>query len=275
MIVLKCGKEHFIFVIFRVNDPHSHLLVQVLPSIIRRFDVEIELLIVDDSALAGFSTGEVNSEVWSYFDAKRLATLYKLETGHRLLGRADAQLVNAATRATLMVALLKERGEISTEEMLCRTIHIGSLLYSPEPSRESDAAIRLSQLPQVSPHHACTLLDANLKRKVPHWTGGLLTNPDTGEQFWGVDRCGFLERRLLGLGRARTRAVGVEFDLHERLKYVSLPKRIRIRQLDEKPKFIELFYSFRSPYSQLCLKRLFKLADHYGIEVVVRPVNSH
>ena len=35
---------------------------------------------------------------------------------------------------------------------------------------------------------------------------------------------------------------------------------------------LELFYSFRSPYSQLCLKRFFRLAAHYGVPWTVKPV---
>jgi 2-hydroxychromene-2-carboxylate isomerase len=35
---------------------------------------------------------------------------------------------------------------------------------------------------------------------------------------------------------------------------------------------LELFYSFRSPYSYLCLKRTFDIADAFGLRLVVRPV---
>jgi len=36
---------------------------------------------------------------------------------------------------------------------------------------------------------------------------------------------------------------------------------------------LELFYSFRSPYSYLCLKSVFAIADSFGLKLVVRPVS--
>ena len=35
---------------------------------------------------------------------------------------------------------------------------------------------------------------------------------------------------------------------------------------------LELFFSFRSPYSYLCLKRVFEIADAFGLRLSVRPV---
>jgi 2-hydroxychromene-2-carboxylate isomerase len=35
---------------------------------------------------------------------------------------------------------------------------------------------------------------------------------------------------------------------------------------------LELFYSVRSPYSYLCLKRVYAIADAFGIELKLRPV---
>lgn len=37
-------------------------------------------------------------------------------------------------------------------------------------------------------------------------------------------------------------------------------------------KTLELFYSFRSPYSQIIVRRARQLAKHYGVPLIIRPI---
>lgn len=105
---------------------------------------------------------------------------------------------------------------------------------------------------------------AALRERLGHYLGA--TFHYAGEWYWGLDRLHYLEQRLEDLG-ARRRDGGPEI-LHPR-DSLRLPARYRGRLNGQR---LELFLSFRSPYSYIVLPRAFALADHYGAELDLRFV---
>ncbi len=103
---------------------------------------------------------------------------------------------------------------------------------------------------------------AACRERLGHYLGG--TFHYAGEWYWGIDRLHYLEARLDALG-ATGDAPSPQFP-RPRLRLVpSLAGSLRGHTL-------ELFFSFRSPYSYIVLPRVFALADHYGATLELRFV---
>jgi 2-hydroxychromene-2-carboxylate isomerase len=84
------------------------------------------------------------------------------------------------------------------------------------------------------------------------------------EWYWGVDRLGYLERRLSEMGRATGKIptpVAVRRDL------TAMPENPPERRLQ-----LEFFLSLRSPYTAIAMRRVFALPDRYPVDVVLKPV---
>ena len=85
-----------------------------------------------------------------------------------------------------------------------------------------------------------------------------------GEWYWSVERLDHLGHRLneLGLG-------GADWPLP-----YGRAKRARLKDTPEALKGtpLALYFSFRSPYSYIALARTYALADHYGLDLKIRPV---
>ncbi|MCW0181793.1 MAG: DsbA family protein [Zavarzinia sp.] len=105
---------------------------------------------------------------------------------------------------------------------------------------------------------------AALRERLGHYLGA--TFHYAGEWYWGLDRLHYLEHRLEDLG-ARRRDGGPAI-LHPR-DSLRLPARCRGRLTGQR---LDLFLSFRSPYSYIVLPRVFALADHYGADLDLRFV---
>ena len=94
-----------------------------------------------------------------------------------------------------------------------------------------------------------------------HYQPGMLNYG--GDWYWGIDRLHFLEERL---GRE-----GLTGSLD--LSPGPMPTLASmIRSSDTDPLRLEVFVSFRSPYSYLSIPQLIELRDRHGVEVTVRPV---
>ena len=91
-----------------------------------------------------------------------------------------------------------------------------------------------------------------------------------GEWYWGVDRLHYLTARLDELGAARSDGQNAQLASIRQAMHVDLPVRPPSAARDLPP--LELFYSFRSPFSQLALRRACELADAFGLQIVLRPV---
>jgi len=91
-----------------------------------------------------------------------------------------------------------------------------------------------------------------------------------GEWYWGIDRLHYLTERLDGLGARRQSASLVKLASVRQVMQVTLP--VAPPSAAKELPVLELFYSFRSPYSYLCLKRTFAIAEAFGLTLKIRPV---
>jgi 2-hydroxychromene-2-carboxylate isomerase len=107
-----------------------------------------------------------------------------------------------------------------------------------------------------------------LLRKMGHYN--CATMHYAGEWYWGVDRLHYLVERFEALRLNRFDEPVPELASLERATQLNLPATVPARA--EALPALELFHSFRSPYSYLALRSAFDIADAFGLKLVVRPL---
>lgn len=235
---------------YRADDPYSHLLVQVAPRLASAYQLEIEIIPVAQPSIAANPAPDMLLQ-HAIRDAAILSEIY----GVSFPRDAEPPSEDRARRAH---AVLLERRP--ADEQLKVAAEIGEAVWR-------DDGVALAKIVErhasVSGEVVGPALEANYAalERAGHYQPGMLYYG--GEWYWGIDRLHYLEERL--------QREGLEgcIDL-TRGPAPHLASMIRDTNRSE-PR-VEVFVSFRSPYSYLAVPQLFELRDRYGIEVSVRPV---
>ncbi|MFE8069649.1 DsbA family protein [Marinobacteraceae bacterium S3BR75-40.1] len=244
------GAPHRLQVFLRLDDPYSALLVQALPDLLERFDIELQfhtVLHLDPSMFPAPEMWRANA----MHDAAHLAHLYDLP--YEPQGWLDDEgAIEAAT-----AALLEAEGNA---ERYLRTAHSLFSHFWVQPSA------RLGSLPEYNRPSRLEQLAHNERqlREEGHYLSAMIGYG--GEWYWGLDRLDHLERRLIALGAARQADPEIHYDRTYRDFCRHSPPSARPRLP------LVLYWSARSPYSYIGLERAVQLAHHYRIELQIKPV---
>lgn len=245
------GQPHRVHYFHQVDDPYSHLVAQLLEPFLERYDVELEVHLVGPPADAAAPDRE-RLVAYSRVDAQRIAEvrgLYFRDPGAQpspeLLGLATSVLAGAKS-ASSFAALAPRVGEALWDG------DAGTL----RALNKDQAGIPAAQI------QALFASGNALREKLGHYLGAVFHYG--GESYWGVDRLGYLEKRLIGLRRLRQSATHL---LAPRLEV----SRDRIDAAGA-GLTLECFVSLRSPYSYIAMPRTFDLVARSGVKLVLKPV---
>mgnify|MGYP000370755076 CR=1 FL=1 len=239
-------QEHEVSVFLRISDPYSFLLVQVLPDLCQRFNINLSYY----TCLNLDKTMYPYLESWQQYadsDARALAELYGLNYPSDYAVQTEERVDTFTSRlldAENTPNALNEISSIFNEYWL------------------SDKHGTVQKLSLAQKQH----LECNSLRRVSlgHYFDGMLHY--AGEWYWGLDRLDHLEKRLNDL------------DLNAGEKQVNFSrqyeafcsKSINLSNSDV-PK-IEFYFSARSPYSYIGLERVQALAKFYALTLDIKPV---
>ncbi|MFH2131298.1 MAG: DsbA family protein [bacterium] len=238
----------------RINDPYSHLLLKVLPDFRDRFGLAVEpvVLLLDMKE--------------AYYPAPDMLERLALKDACDLADRYDIPFPRVDTPPAQQKSLLASRLLLSMAEStdpLETMIRVGDAFW-----REGDDALQklAASQPLLPEDRALDQLRLNQQRleKKGHYLSGMLHYG--GEWYWGLDRLGHLERRLLDLGLSAD---------DQTLRYshpVNAFPTLPVEQKAPPGIALDFFFSFRSPYSYLAIERACKLADCYGVNLTIKPV---
>ncbi|MDX1802664.1 MAG: DsbA family protein [Alcanivorax sp.] len=236
---------------FRIDDPYSVLMAQVLPRFAEHFGITVEprvMLYLDQQM---YPAPDMLAEL-APRDAAALAELNNLRfPEHWQLPAREVSL--AATRC-----LLKYEGD---ERFWSLAAALADALWRADREALETLLTDHGQMPADQAQLALEARRDQFLHEGHYLTGTLHYG---GEWYWSIERLDHLARRLeqLGLG-------GGNWPLaYDRAKTATL--RGPAGSGEGQP--LELFFSFRSPYSYLALSRTFALADHYGLTLTIRPV---
>ena len=248
------GKAHVVTAFLQTDDPYSYLLSRYLPDLADHYEIELHICL--SRALGGDydPAGDLRGD-YATTDAARVAA----ELGVPFLDRGVAPPVERLTALNDAIA-----GHSASENFANIVFDVLEAYWRGD----AEAAARLAQGGSAGSGEALIRPSQRLLDRMGHYGSAMLHYG--GEWYWGVDRLHHLLARLGAnkLGRSEhgsPRLASIAQVMHIDLPVTPPAAARRLPPLD-------LFYSFRSPYSQLCLRRVFAVADAFGLELVLRPV---
>jgi 2-hydroxychromene-2-carboxylate isomerase len=234
----KSGAPHLVSYFHQVDDPYSHLLAQILPILVKNFDVELRSYLVDKPS-AGAAPEYELLQAFARRDAAKLAKHYGLhfkDTGKQPEPGHVATAQNDLTQALAQGDFVQKVAAIGTD------LWAGQLIAEP-----------------LSDFAALAMRDGSaLREKSGHYSGGMLHYG--GEWYWGIDRLHFLEERLKSLGAAKQDAASI------------CPVPPLGTRTGRSNAVIDFYASLRSPYTYVAAMQLFDLARARGATVNIKPV---
>lgn len=231
----------------QLDDPYSHLLVQLLPALLANYRVALEIHLVP-APVSSAAPEQARLQAWSRRDAVLLAQQLRLQFPH------DAAQPDAAR---LLQAQMVAWQALAGTDRLAQLQQIGAALWSGAPlpilASAAPASVTLPELLAQGAH---------LRRKLGHYLGATLFFES--EWFWGVDRLQHLEQRLRARGLQRLPAA-------QWLAPIPDVACVARQRNGARPQ-LHFYCSFRSPYTYLAVSRVRRLAEHYGADLQLRFV---
>lgn len=231
-------QAHVIHYFHDIEDPYSLLAAAALPALAARAGVRvIPCLVPPPPDWAAPERAMLDAH------ARRDATALARHYGLDVPGFAGAMAPDAAKAGLARLADALARGRFIEE----------AAAITAAAWRGEVAATGADPAPLLA-------AGAALRDRLGHYLGA--TFHYAGEWYWGLDRLHYLEHRLDALGVGGS-GPSPQFPRPQLRLEPAFAGVLQGRELD-------LFFSFRSPYSYIVLPRVFALADHYGARLNLR-----
>ena len=245
-------RQHTLTFYFRVDDPYSYLLAQLLPELVEHFRIQLKpvtLLYMDDALYPAMDMLRDLAPL----DARRLALVHGLDFPDEW-AMPDPKAVMQATRL-LLANEADSLGYLKLARQSADAIWMGNVERIDYLCRHHNA--------ETSDKAEMTL-QARREQFIRqgHYLSGTVSYG--GEWYWSGDRLDHLATRLadMGLGGG---VVPRQYGVAKCASFKQRTERYAGRTLD-------MFYSFRSPYSYIALERTQHFAQCYKLKLRIRPV---
>lgn len=238
-----------VFYCHQVDDPYSYLLSQVLPDLVQHYGLELDARVVPPPDEDLRPQPALQSQ-WARRDAAELARYYPVEFPPEAPDPAP-QALDTVNR--ILAACPDDETFIALAEQAGHALWRGDAETLDRLAREHGALGKAATWERLA-------ANARQRRERGHYQGGMLCLE--GEWFWGLDRLDLFEHKLRELtGRTQDRIV---FQPRESSQYPA--------PAPDTPRRLEFYFSFRSPYSYLALKRLPALMERHSVELEIKLV---
>jgi len=241
------GERHQVHYFHQADDPYSALMVQCLPQMRQRYDIDIVTHLVSPPADDAAPDRE-RLIAYSRKDAVWLAQRHGLDFVDRGQQPDPRQLEQHSAQLVHLIA---------SQQFETHSASLVHGLWNPGTMTPSLQALPWASTTQVQTH----LAESNaLRQRWGHYNGGMLYY--AGEWYWGLDRLHYLEERLQALGAAQPGTTGWMF----------APEAATQWPQTTPGTCIDFYFSFRSPYSAIAAQRLFALTQGTNIQLRLRYV---
>ena len=238
------GERAEVLYFHQPDDPYSHLTAQVLADLQSRYDINLQVHLVD--APGDEAAPERDALIaYSRRDAAKIAPYHGL-TFNDIGAQPSEASLKLARRA---LAASSNRVQVAAS--------IGEAFWQ-------DDSDKLDRMAMVSEEKTASefRLGTKLRDNLGHYLGAMFFFE--GEWYWGLDRLPYLEERLADQS---LRVSGCRQLVHfqERPQFMSRPNSGRRLT-------VEYYPSARSPYTAISMAETLNLPNHYPLDVKVRPV---
>jgi 2-hydroxychromene-2-carboxylate isomerase len=249
------GQSHVVSAFLELDDPYSYLLACYLPELVAAYDIDLRYYLTQSSSDEAFRPEAELLAVYADEDCARIAG----ELGVPFLDKGAAPPVEHRRALIDYLAGIHGKPEFGKE-----------LLEAITAYWRGDASGVASRVTRGADERGNELLTENQQRLLEMGHYNTATLHYGGEWYWGVDRLPYLVERLDSLAVRREGARLAKLASIRQVMQVSLPIAPPSAARELPP--LELFFSFRSPYSYLGLGRIFAIADAFRLKLVIRPV---
>lgn len=236
------GRRPTIHYFHQADDPYSHLASQLLAGFAARYAVELKPWLVPPPDAAAAPERE-RLRAYALRDAARTARAYGLSFPATAVAPHPQALAGGQR---ILAEALAEGRFIEVAPRVGEALWRGDALGEVATLQGAEAALAAGEAE---------------RKRLGHYLGAMFQFE--GEWYWGVDRLGHLEARLARLGLDTAPAGTAPLAPARDMTLAPAPESTT-------PLTIELWFSFRSPYSWLALPRVRQLAAHYGAKLKLR-----
>ena len=249
------GRAHVVSAFLELDDPYSYLLTHYLPDLVAAYDIELRYFLTQSCNDKAYRPEPEMLAVYADEDCARLAA----ELGVPFLDKGAAPPVEYRRALIDYLAALRDKPEFGKE-----------LLDAITAYWRGDTAAVSSRVQGELSGAGETLLAENQQNllELGHYNSAMLHYER--EWYWGVDRLPYLAERLDALDVRREGARVAKLASIRQTMHSTLPVAAPSTAKELPP--LELFFSFRSPYSYLALERIFGIVDAFKLKLIVRPV---
>jgi 2-hydroxychromene-2-carboxylate isomerase len=243
---------------YQADDPYSHLMAQVLPTLLAQFQLEYVFHLVppgyDDVV-----PERAMQERYARRDCAMIAPWYGvhfLDSGHA----PRAELLSIA-QCILSTGRVAQQPELPAR--------VGHALWQGDALGLQTLAAEFG-FSEVGASLQNLLRGDRMRTACGHYLGGTLYFE--GTCYHGIDRMHYLQARLMtcGLLRAERDAVQMILPVKNTAQLALPPPLAGAAQHDRL--VLEFFASLRSPYTWLAIDRVIELSQRYHAKIVLRPV---
>jgi 2-hydroxychromene-2-carboxylate isomerase len=252
----KSDKPHTVTVFLRINDPYSYILLQVLERLSQRYNIEFDfrtILQLQEDMYPAPALWEKNA----FADSAYLANIYSLDFPRS--GPVSTVERNQSATAQLLHAELQG-------DYLQRALAIFTA-YWADNIELLDTLIdpRIARNTECYRHHL--LANESLLKSKGHYLTAMLHYGEKpgGEWYWGLSRLEFLEQRLAAIDAIKNHDIAT-------ISQAPPVRNDALSGTNTSGTPIIIYWSARSPYSYLGLVRARELSEHYGLDLIVKPV---
>jgi 2-hydroxychromene-2-carboxylate isomerase len=246
--------RHVVSAFLQLDDPYSYLLSRYLSELKSTYDIELRVYLSQARGDEYQPAPDMLAE-YAVIDAQRVA----LELGIPFLDKGAAPPVEHRRGLLDVLAAHTGRDDFTDElSQVLETYWRG----------DTEAAARRSDTGESGQADEVIARSQQMQERLGHYNSAMLHYG--GEWYWGVDRLHYLTDKLDEMGLAREGAKGARLGSIQHAMQLTLPVAPPAAAKQLPP--LELFYSFRSPYSYLSLKRVYEIADAFGMDLKLRPV---
>jgi 2-hydroxychromene-2-carboxylate isomerase len=244
------GGSHTVLAFLQLDDPYSYLLSQYLPDLAAHYDIDLEVRLSEARGGDFHPAPEMLAE-YASTDCGRMAA----ELGLPFL---DLGATPPIEHRRGLVDYLADVDDLAELGRVFQNYWRGDVA----------AASRLSGEGREGAGDAAVEESRRELEKLGHYNSAMLNYG--GEWFWGVDRLHYLVEWLDEQGLAKSDAGNPKLASIQQAMQLDLPVMPPAAAKDLPP--LDVFFSFRSPYSYLSLQRVYALTDAFNLDLVLRPV---
>ena len=249
------GRTHVVSAFLELDDPYSYLLAHYLPNLVAAYDIEVRYYLVQSCNDEAYRPEPEMLAVYADEDCARVAS----ELGVPFLDKGAAPPVEHRRALIDYLAALRDQPEFGKELLEAITAYWRG---------DSSEVERRVQDDNSAAGEALLVENQQRLLDLGHYNSATLHYG--GEWYWGVDRLSYLTERLEALGARRHGADTARLASIRQAMQTALPIAPPSAAQELPP--LELFFSFRSPYSYLCFERVFRIADSFRLKLNLRPV---